>query len=273
MGQWGNTDDAANSVTWATNQVRLHANSDNQTDLFGNTTADAFFAKSKIGQFGVSTAEASVGGATAVSATVTFPGSGYTSNATVTIPESPSGTNATANAQANSIGRISAVNITAPGSGYASITATIAAPSAIGFNGNTSVNTNGFIAIATNVLQVGDKVTYANAAGNTAVVGLTNGTQYFVQASNSTGVYLSATDGGAAITLTKGPTEAGHSLTGETATVSFTLGGGKNKGATPGWNLRTEGTGGRAGRVTYECLVAMGSITSDASDDTILPDS
>ena len=38
-----------------------------------------------------------------------------------------------------------------------------------------------------------------------------------------------------------------------------------------GWNLRTEGSGGRAGRVFYETLVA-GGIGTDASDDTVLPD-
>lgn len=50
-----------------------------------------------------------------------------------------------------------------------------------------------------------------------------------------------------------------------------------------GWVLRTEGTGGRAGRVQYETLVAMSSLGStntvygtpavvpDASDDTVLP--
>lgn len=38
-----------------------------------------------------------------------------------------------------------------------------------------------------------------------------------------------------------------------------------------GWNLRTEGSGGRAGRVFFETLVA-GGITTDASDDTQLPD-
>ena len=49
-----------------------------------------------------------------------------------------------------------------------------------------------------------------------------------------------------------------------------------------GWVLRTEGTGGRAGRVQYETLVAMGSlgaqtaaygtpaIVADAADDAIL---
>ena len=39
-----------------------------------------------------------------------------------------------------------------------------------------------------------------------------------------------------------------------------------------GWNLRTVGSGGRAGRVHYETLVAMGSLTGDGSDDTVLPD-
>jgi hypothetical protein len=40
-----------------------------------------------------------------------------------------------------------------------------------------------------------------------------------------------------------------------------------------GWVLRTEGTGGRAGRVSYEVLVASSSITGDsATDDTELPE-
>jgi len=39
-----------------------------------------------------------------------------------------------------------------------------------------------------------------------------------------------------------------------------------------GWVVRTLGTGGRAGRVTYETMVAMGSMTGDGSGDTIFPD-
>ena len=39
-----------------------------------------------------------------------------------------------------------------------------------------------------------------------------------------------------------------------------------------GWVLRKEGTGGRAGRVQYETLVAMSSITGDADDDAVLPE-
>lgn len=42
--------------------------------------------------------------------------------------------------------------------------------------------------------------------------------------------------------------------------------------AQSGWVLRTEGSGNRAGRTSYEVLVAMKSMTDDASDDAIAPD-
>jgi hypothetical protein len=58
MAQWGNTDDAANSVLWAAAQLKVTANTDNQTALFGNTTADSFFTGATHGQYGVDAAEA-----------------------------------------------------------------------------------------------------------------------------------------------------------------------------------------------------------------------
>jgi hypothetical protein len=39
-----------------------------------------------------------------------------------------------------------------------------------------------------------------------------------------------------------------------------------------GWVQRTKGTGGRAGRVQYETLVAGSSITGDADDDAVFPE-
>jgi hypothetical protein len=39
-----------------------------------------------------------------------------------------------------------------------------------------------------------------------------------------------------------------------------------------GWILRTVGSGGRAGRIQYETLVAGGSITGDGTDDGSFPD-
>ena len=58
-----------------------------------------------------------------------------------------------------------------------------------------------------------------------------------------------------------------------TATAVAALGGGTEGGesvsniAHTGWVRRTTGTGGRAGRVHYETLVAMGSIDGDQADD------
>lgn len=57
MSQWGNTDNAANSVIWAAAQVNKTANTENQTNLFSNTTQDAFITGVTVGQFGVDTNE------------------------------------------------------------------------------------------------------------------------------------------------------------------------------------------------------------------------
>ena len=46
--------------------------------------------------------------------------------------------------------------------------------------------------------------------------------------------------------------------------------GANTKMAHAGWNLRIEGTGGRAGRVQYETLVAMSSISNDG-DAALVP--
>jgi hypothetical protein len=225
-----------------------------------------------------------VGAGPIITSYLTFAGSGYSANAQVTFSANNTGADAAANATASATGRISAFNVTANGTGYtASPIATIAAPAAQTFAGNTTAVTvgnstvNGFISLGSNraFFVNNDIVTYTVAASNTAIGGLANATQYYVITANSTAIQLAATAGGPAINLTSAATtdQAGHSITGQTATAVVVVGGAKNKGVThAGWNIRTEGTGGRAGRVQYETLVAMGSITSDASDDAQLPD-
>ena len=62
--------------------------------------------------------------------------------------------------------------------------------------------------------------------------------------------------------------------TADQATATATLGSGAG-GTTlthAGWVRRTVGTGGRAGRINQEVLVAMGSITGDQADDIQYPD-
>lgn len=271
MAQWGNTDDAANSVLWATAAVNLAANTTNQTSLFGNTTLSGLISGISRGQFGMDTTETSVSNTSVAAFTVVTGGSGYSANAIVTVTG-----NATANATASATGRISLVNVTAVGHSYASApTVTVAAPSAQTFNANSAVtNATDAIAITTanSIFLAGDIVLYTVAAGNTALTNLVTGTNYFIKASNTTAITLSETLNGDAIDLTKGLTQTGHSFTGQTATASAVLTSGARTGAHAGWVLRTVGSGGRAGRVQYETLVAMGSLTGDA-EDVVLKDS
>ena len=156
-------------------------------------------------------------------------GTGYTGNATVTIT-SNSGSGGVANAQANSTGKISVINISNTGNSYATEpTVTISAPAAQTFNANTDVTagtgegSNNVIALATsNVFVTGDTIRYSVSTGNTAVGGLIANTVYYIQFANSTVIALSNSSNTAAgnrITLTKGASETGHSFQGTTATA------------------------------------------------------
>ncbi len=275
MSQWKNDDSAANSVLWGVSGYKVVANAANRNAFFGNTTADALITGITVGQFGVDTTEMGVTSGALIEGIVTFAGSGYGANAAITL-SGGGGSSGVANAQANATGRIAAINISTAGSSYeTNPTVVIAAPAAVTFNALTAVsNTADTISLTTanSKFLVGDKVTYTVAAGNTAIGGLANATQYFIAFSNTSVVTLAATFGGANINLTASVSETGHSLQGETATGVINVSGAKNRGvAHAGWNVRKVGTGGRAGRVQYETLVAMGSMTSDA-EDTVLPD-
>ena len=285
MPLWGNQDAASNSVISAPSQFNEAPTRANANLLYGNTTQDAVVTGQTVGMYAADTTEMSVGSGPVVDAVITFAGSGYRANTTVAFSSNNTGSSAAANAQSNASGRITAVNLTNNGSGYStSPIITIAAPAAQTFAGNTTSVTvgnttnTGWITLGSNrVFFVNnDIVTYLVAASNTAIGGLTNNTTYAVQTINSTAIQLLVSVGGASVNLSSAETttaQAGHSLTGETATGAVTVGGAKNRGIShAGWVVRTEGTGGRAGRVQYETLVAMSSITGDGSDDNPLPD-
>jgi hypothetical protein len=292
--QWGNTDVASNSVFWGAVLGKVTPNTDNQTSFYNNTTKSAYITNQIIGQFGVDNVEIAVNAGPLVHITVTSAGSGYTANTgngTFTAVQGGANTgqalSANAFGVANSTGRIASISIGNYGNNYISNpTFVVPAPSAVTFNANTAVTggtgggANSTIAITSApFLQAGDLVTYTVASGNTALSGLTSGSSYYVNFANATVVALSAVNSSAVadrITLTKGLSESGHSLQGQTATAVAVVGGAKNKGvAHAGWVVRRVGTGGRAGRVHYETLVAMGSLGGDgnAAEDRILPDS
>jgi len=245
--------------------------------------------------FGMDTTETSVTNGAIREVVFVNRGSGYQSNATLTISGGVGNTvAASGNAQSNSSGKITAINFANVGAGYTiSPTLTVSAPGPIYFNGNSAVVTlgnatsdsttqkldNGWLALgATNTafLSNGDLVTYLVQASNVAIGGLTNNATYSVYTINSTAIQLYLNVGGTQNTFinlssTNATAQANHSLTGTTAVVAPILSG-VHESDHAGWVRRIVGTGGRAGRITHETLVAMGTIAGDASDDNVMPD-
>jgi hypothetical protein len=279
MAQWSNQDASSNSVLWAPTGFNLPANTTNRDALFGNTTVGAFVPGLEAGMFGVDVTEMGVSNGSVIQTLIVSGGSGYGANATVTVTEPANGSGFLANAHVTSNGRIDEVKISAAGSGYSGLPPTfvIAAPAAVVFNGNTAVSANAIaISTANSKFLVGDRVLYAGNATSTPV-GLVDQTYYYVSFSNTTVIKLAATLGGANLTISSASgdntTAGGATVQGERATGVAIVSGSRHGAHHSGWVIRTVGTGGRAGRVQHETLVAMGSMnnTTDA-EDTVFKD-
>jgi hypothetical protein len=159
----------------------------------------------------------------------------------------------------------------------------------------TAVNTTTNVITSTaHGLVDGAQLNYNNQGG-TSITGLTSGSDYFVVNKTVDTFQLALTSGGAAIDITGTGNDAqtfastgNYDLTGTgnnaqyfeiqaaadqaTATASLGSGAGGTTLTHAGWVRRTVGTGGRAGRVQQEVLVAMGSMSGDQSDDIQYPD-
>ena len=227
--------------------------------------------------FGVDEAEMTAGGDNVVSLAVDSGGSGYVNaaDAAVTVSAPGSGTTATGTAVVTA-GKVTSITISEDGAGYTSTpTVTIHGATASTFDASdaaVAVLASDTIVLSSAqvaALAVNDAVTYTDGGG-TAIVGLTTATVYYIHSKPSATTIslktsVNATD---AIDLTAVGVGTSHTLTGATATASATLGSGTPATVThSGWVKRTVGTGGRAGRVTYETLVAMNTITGDTADD------
>jgi hypothetical protein len=269
--------------------------------MFSNTTIDAFVTGLAVGVYVLDANEMGV----ATSSTngiyrVTSGGSGYGANAVVTLTfansvANVSAANSTINTTSNA-GRVTALTSNVSITGISEVPVlTIAAPAAINIIANNSAT--GFsntadtiiVASANSRFQVGDRVFYAVPAANTPIAPLTGNTFFFVSFANTTTIKLATTATGANIDITDARTTATgevHTIRGDTATGLLIPTGAKRQGAAhAGWVIRTEGTGGRAGRVQYEVLVAMGSlgaqtaaygtpaVVADGADDNIFHDS
>lgn len=285
MPQWGKNDAYTNAVVWAVAGFNATANSgagSNRQKFYDNVTPDAWVTGLTVGQWGVDPTEIAVGNGPINLVTITNAGTGY--GATVSSVVSGGGGSSGNVSFSSTLGKLTSSTINNGGSSYeTNPTITIPAPPLRVFNGNTSVTANStvgaFIALATanSLFSVNDQLTYAGNTTSTPV-GLTDQTTYYVSFANTTGLKLSTVPGGANLNFTKASgdntTAGGATLQGVTATAAAVVGGAQNKGvAHAGWVVRKVGSGGRAGRVQYETLVAMGSMTGDGSDDTVLPDS
>lgn len=242
--------------------------------MFGNTTMSAFIPGKAVGVFGVSANEMSNTNGGIALTYVTSGGTGYGADAAVTLTLANGTTNTTAvnssvSTSGATRGRVTGLNINIAGTTYVTNpSVAIAAPAAINITANSSgfSNTNNVLVVssANSRFQVGDRLYYTVPTGNTAIAPLTGNAFYYVSFANSSTLAVSATSGGSNIDITDArvtnPGET-HTIKGDTATGYVTVGGTHGRApAHAGWVLRTEGSGGRAGRVQYETLVAMGSL-------------
>ena len=252
--------------------------------LWTNTDGDAGKPKylsdaDKAITFGMDTTEITAGSDNITSVGVVNEGSRYLEAPAVTF-SGGAGSSAAATATIAG-GVVTAVTITNTGTGYTSVpTVAIAIPRRTIPTTGITIGTD-TIAYTAHGLSAGDAVKYFHGGG-TAATGLTNNTTYYVIASGLTAnaFKVSATDGGTTVDISGTGNNAQYfELATAVATIQATAvadqGYGAGSGTTAthaGWVRRTVGTGGRAGRVFTETLVAMGSMSSDASDDTVLPD-
>lgn len=300
MAQWGRNDQSvtANSTTVketssgapigtyalvkgsgrGTNPVSMSANSDFgntspgskasiDASMYGNTTVGAYINNMAVGVFGVTTGMLNTIGGNVDITFVTYPGTGYGANTANFTPTAVNGgSGASINAVANSMGKISSLNIVSAGSGYIkSPTLSIPAPASITVYANsTTVNTSSntiLLSTANSRFQPTDRLFYSVPTGNTPIVGLTGNTYYYVTFSNTTAIAVANTVGGANLQLTaNGTSTESHSIVGDTALGYVDVSSGYPQVSHAGWVVRREGTGGRAGRIHYETLVAFGSL-------------
>lgn len=227
--------------------------------------------------YGVDTTEIAIGGANVTSISVGTAGTKYKEIPTVSVA---SGTLAAT--AAISGGAVSGVTITTTGGAYASAPAiTIGSPFITFASANVTAAANTVTYAPGHLFATGDAAVYSNGGG-TSVVGLTTGNTYYIinSSANTIALATSASNAtlGTQLDITGVGVGAAHKLTlttAEAATATAILGIGtaaESQGAHAGWVKKTVGTGGRSGRVQYETLVAVGSITTDAVDDKTFPD-
>ena len=177
-------------------------------------------------------------------------------------------------------GVVTGITVTAVGSDYQSAPAvTVEVPKMTIPTGNVNASTN-VITFTAHGLSDTDQITYNQVGGGTLMTNVTDGQTVFARDVTANTFKIAATSGGTAINIGQGHSAQTFTIVTDkvqaTAVANLGLGvdGDDNRRevAHVGWVKKTVGTGGRAGRVHYETLVAASSITGDA-EDIATPDS
>ena len=226
--------------------------------------------------FGVDTTEISAGGDNVTSIAIIQGGSGYVEAPAVSF-SGGGGSGAAATATISN-GAVTAVTVTNVGSAYTSVPTVNINNPAVTIPTSAVNTTTEVISYTGHGLSTGDTIIYYNGGGTT-LAGLTSGTTYYAIAVNANSFKVATSSAnataGTAVNLTGTGNNAQYfdKSGSTTATARASLGEGTVGGAAhAGWVRRTVGTGGRAGRVQTEVLVAMGSMTGDQADDIQYPD-
>jgi hypothetical protein len=287
MSQWKSSADAANSVNYA---ARLQggaagagsgktALAANNTAFFGNVTPGSFLSNTVPGQFAFSTAAmANVSGESKKVAHAGWqlrtvgegPATAATSNASGTSGFSNGETIRLSNGSSNGI-----LVVTANGTGNI----VSVAPGGGGVFPNTSVIAYSFIRekhLVANVTVTGSATGAGNSDNNFLTfsnVGIGYGVPATVTVSSNS---LAGISNSSTFTITN-PGLFANTQTNSavTFTISNSTGGAitgltfvANLATSTGGNVSVSAVGGRAGRVQYQTLVAMGTITTGAGANT-----
>jgi len=177
-------------------------------------------------------------------------------------------------------GIVTGVTVTDVGSDYQSTPAvTVEVPKMTIPTSAVNAGTN-VITFAAHGLSDTDQITYNQVGGGTLMTNVANGATVFVRDKTTNTFKIAATSGGTAINIGTGHSAQTFTIvtgaTQATAVASTGLGLDGDTDSTEiahiGWVKKTVGTGGRAGRVHYETLVAGSSMSGDA-EDISTPDS
>lgn len=271
MAQWGQNDNTSNSVIWAPATVKQAPNADNRDNLYQNNTPDAFVEGTTVGMYGVDEVEVSMAPYQLTSVSIVTPGAGvYVPGEILEIDDTGATSEADATITVVST-TVVAATVDEGGTEYSNGDI-VTVVSGVGTEATLEVETDSD-GIVTNLTVVSGGQYTENPTVSGAAVSGGDGSNLTVDLElgisevsiNSVGSYsVLPTD------VETNSVSGSDNGTGAEVAVTFAQVGAGAVTHT-GWVVRRVGTGGRAGRIQTEVLVAGGIVTDNSDDDDVFP--